>query len=268
MDIKKIIMLWVVSFLVMAAIVIYQRVTGPTYPITAKIEINSQSYKFSLPRTHPGEGDQIISLAIPDKSVKGKFISKRFKSNDEWQTVSMVRNHENLEASIPHQPTAGKIIYQIILESNGREFSLTQEPVIIRFNSGVPTIVLILHLFFLFASLTLSMRTGFEVIFKGNKVLLYAFLTVISLFIGGLIIGPIMQKFAFDAYWTGWPLGHDLTDNKTLVAFLFWLLALWRLKVNPEKPIWAIVAMVVTLIVFLIPHSVLGSELDYSKMPR
>ncbi|MCK4406396.1 MAG: hypothetical protein KAV44_01845, partial [Bacteroidales bacterium] len=91
-------------------------------------------------------------------------------------------------------------------------------------------------------------------------------ITTICLFIGGLILGPIVQKFAFDAFWTGWPWGHDLTDNKTIVAFIFWLIALIRLIKNKEKSGWALVASIVLLVIYLIPHSVLGSEIDYTQV--
>jgi uncharacterized BrkB/YihY/UPF0761 family membrane protein len=83
--------------------------------------------------------------------------------------------------------------------------------------------------------------------------------------IGGLILGPIVQKYAFDAYWTGWPFGHDLTDNKSLVAFIFWVIALAMLSRNRVRRTWVVVAAVVTLVVFMIPHSMLGSEIDYTK---
>jgi hypothetical protein len=82
--------------------------------------------------------------------------------------------------------------------------------------------------------------------------------------VGGLILGPVVQKYAFGAYWTGWPFGQDLTDNKTLVAWIFWAIALWRLHKNPANRTWPAIAMVVLLLVFLIPHSMFGSELDYS----
>ena len=44
------------------------------------------------------------------------------------------------------------------------------------------------------------------------------FLTMGSLFLGGMLLGPIVQNFAFGDYWTGIPFGWDLTDNKTLLA--------------------------------------------------
>ena len=84
------------------------------------------------------------------------------------------------------------------------------------------------------------------------------------MFFGGLIFGPVVQKFAFGAYWTGWPFGQDLTDNKTLIAFIFWVIALIRIWRNREKRGWILVAAIVLLVIFLIPHSMFGSELDYS----
>ena len=41
-----------------------------------------------------------------------------------------------------------------------------------------------------------------------------------TLGLGGMILGPIVQKYAFGAYWTGIPFGHDLTDAKNLVDAL------------------------------------------------
>ena len=75
-----------------------------------------------------------------------------------------------------------------------------------------------------------------------------------------------MQKFAFGVAWTGFPNGMDLTDNKTLIAFLFWIVALVAgRKGKPTRP-FVVAASVVTLLIFLIPHSLFGSEYDYSKI--
>lgn len=78
-------------------------------------------------------------------------------------------------------------------------------------------------------------------------------------------MGPITQKFAFGEYWTGVPFGFDLTDNKTLIAFIAWIVALWSIYKSKNPGRWILAAAVITLLVFLIPHSVLGSEIDYRK---
>ena len=45
--------------------------------------------------------------------------------------------------------------------------------------------------------------------------------------LGGMLLGPFVQKYAFGEFWTGWPNGHDLTDNKTLIMWLVWAAALY-----------------------------------------
>jgi hypothetical protein len=78
-----------------------------------------------------------------------------------------------------------------------------------------------------------------------------------------MILGPVVQKYAFGAYWTGWPWGTDLTDNKTAVAWLLWVAAFVTHRLGKDVTKLATVAALVTLLVYLIPHSMFGSELKY-----
>ena len=41
---------------------------------------------------------------------------------------------------------------------------------------------------------------------------------LLLLAVGGFILGPLVQNYAFGELWTGVPFGWDLTDNKTLIA--------------------------------------------------
>jgi hypothetical protein len=177
----------------------------------------------------------------------------------------LVREGNYLIAKIPHQPAAGKVSYDISFENKGTRYKIKDEPVIIRFRGGVPPWVLIPHIIFMFGAMLFSTRTSLEALTRGKNTFKFTIITVISLFIGGAFLGPMVQKYAFDAYWTGWPFGHDLTDNKTAVALLFWVIAMiviWRKK---ENRFWPIFAGIMLLIVYLVPHSVLGSEIDYTK---
>ncbi len=79
--------------------------------------------------------------------------------------------------------------------------------------------------------------------------------------LGGLIFGPWVQLYAFNELWAGVPFAWDLTDNKTLVAFLFWLLAYFMNR-KKESPVYTVVAAIVMLLVYSIPHSMYGSQLD------
>jgi hypothetical protein len=116
----------------------------------------------------------------------------------------------------------------------------------------------------MFMAMLYSTRTGIEALRKGDKTKNYTLITLSLLTAGGMFLGPVVQKYAFGALWTGWPFGQDLTDNKTLVAFLAWLVAYLRLRKNSTNRAWVVAAAIILLMVYLIPHSMFGSELDYN----
>lgn len=260
----KSIVLWFLSVVLMLGLAVYQRTTGPTYPSRGKIEMNGKNYSFKLLRTHDTGMDAPFEMEVPEDAT-ATFRFKRFKSHDEWTEVSLKPENGKIKAGIPQQPAAGKVEYEVIIQHQGKIIPLTDEPVVIRFKGAVPTFILYPHIFFMFFAMVFSIRTGFEAAFKRQNIYLFNIITMMLFLVGGLILGPIVQKYAFDAYWTGWPWGHDLTDNKTLLAFIFWFISFMVLRKNRQNRVWPIVAMLVMLAVYLIPHSVLGSEIDYTK---
>jgi hypothetical protein len=257
----KTILLFFFAFIFTAGLAIYQRMTGPTYPISGKIDINGETIKYKLLRTSDDPKDQKLKIKIADTSIKGEFTFRRFKSHDKWSVQSMIREGEDLVAFVPHQPPAGKVMYYITLNKK----QLNPEPTILRYKGAVPAYIIIPHVFFIFLAMFFAVVTLLEDIFKRKNVYLFTWLTVIFFFISGIILGPLMQEYAFGVLWTGWPFGHDLTDNKTLVSLIIWIIALYVLRKNRENRVWPIIAFVVMFVVFLIPHSVLGSEIDYNK---
>ena len=262
---------WTLAVVITLASGLYQRRTGPTYPLAGTAELAGQTIAYSLPRSHGGDGDQEIriptgSVPVP---VTGTMAWKRHKTNDTWVVVEMVADNGALVANLPHQPPAGKLDYRVTLRSGDANVHLPAEGgVVIRFRGDVPAAVLVTHIVVMFLSMLFSVRAGLEVWGTGKNLKPMMYVTLILMGIGGLVLGPIVQKYAFDAYWTGWPFGHDMTDNKTLVAFLAWGVAVVMLHRGARAGRWALGASVVTLIVFLIPHSVLGSELNYEEMDK
>ena len=262
-------MLWVLALVITLSAALYQRVTGPTWPVFGKVSIGGAQMKFRLNRSHAGEGDEEIRLPAPVQVSGGTLYLRRIPSNDPWTSLPMERDGEYLIGRIPHQPLAGKVMYRIeLIGKDGSRTQLTAEPVIIRFRGSVPAIVLVPHIVLMFAAMLFSNRAGLDVLLSGERVYRLSLYTFILLILGGLALGPVVQKYAFDAYWTGWPLGKDLTDNKTFFCTALWGLALWRTRRNPPAKGWVLAAALVTFAVFMIPHSMLGSEVDYTAAPR
>ncbi len=267
----KSILWWIFAVVFTIVMARYQKMTGPTYPVSGKATVNSKEYKYSMIRSAENDHDAEIALNIPDTSVKGTITYKRFKSDDAFSTVPLLRRNDTLYFMMPKQPAAGKMMYKIELQSGNEIVKLNagkDEFVVMRFKGAVPLYVLIPHILMMFLGLLFSTRTAIEALINGTRTYKLALWTLGFLILGGLILGPIVQKYAFGAYWTGWPFGHDLTDNKTLFMALAWVFAIYKLRKDPKNKIWPVIAAVMVLVVYLIPHSVLGSEIDYSKTPK
>lgn len=256
-------LLWLLAFVITFSVAFYQRMTGPTYPIRGEKKINETTVKFKLYRSHGGESDHEVKIKVENQNISGYIIYKRYKTDDSWTEVPMTRESVYLIGKLPHQPPAGKLLYKVMID----EISLTDEkPVIIRFRGDVPAAILILHVFFMFTAMFVSTRTGLQALDRSRNPRKYALWTTGLLFIGGMILGPLVQYFAFGDFWTGFPFGTDLTDNKTLIALIGWIAAVIAGRGGKPARGWVLGAAILLLVVYLIPHSLLGSELDYSKL--
>ena len=260
--------LWIIAFIITIATAYYQRVTGPTYPVKEKMTIDGSSISGVFDRSHDGDGNHLVEVKVTDTNVIGNLYWKRYKTNDDWNMILMKREDDKLSASLPHQPPAGKLLYNVVLQSGNSDITIPSEPVVIRFKGAVPLYFLIPHVIFMFMAMLLAARTGLEIFNKEPKFYKLTTYTLIILFVGGLILGPIVQKYAFGEFWTGVPFGIDLTDNKTLIAFIGWLVAFIAVQRNKNPKFWVVFAAILMFVIFLIPHSVLGSELDYNKYEK
>jgi hypothetical protein len=265
---KHKIVLWVLAIFITIASAVYQRITGPTYPIRGSIIMGEQTISYRLLRSEVTSKDAAVQLAVVDTTISGYVKYKRYRSHDDWSLIPLVREKELLTAYLPKQPAAGKIIYLVHLNRGSEEVSLTgTRPVILRFKGAVPGWILIPHILLIFLAMLLSNRTGLEALDSSGQSKKYMLWTIGLFGIGGLILGPAVQKCAFDSWWTGFPFGYDLTDNKTLIAMLGWLWAWFKNRKQQRQRGWIFFAAILMLAVYLIPHSLFGSELDYTQLP-
>jgi hypothetical protein len=255
-------LIWILAFLLTASAAVYQRLTGPTYPVKAVVNTGGQKFSVQFLRSHTGKTDCPVVLQISDIAVKGVLFYRKYPTKDEMTKVDLKREGDKLVAFLPNQPPAGKIEYKVVLAKGETPVMISAvAPIVIRFTGEVPKGVLYLHIFLMFLAMLLSNVTGMYALFKVDYYKLLAVLTFVTLLIGGLMLGPLVQKYAFNEWWTGVPFGWDLTDNKTLIAILAWSLALLMIR-NKRSTLWIIAASLVTIIIFSIPHSLYGSQLN------
>jgi hypothetical protein len=258
---------WFLAFIITVSAAVYQRMTGPTYPYRSQVQIESSDTSFRLPRSHETEKDCEVRIPTDIEGIQGRLLYKRFKTSDDWTQIAMTQDEEGLIASLPHQPAAGKLAYQVVLTHKEKDYPLTgKDPIVIRFKGHVPDYVLLPHILIMFLAMLFSTRAGIEALDPKSNPRKLVLWTTGLLFVGGIILGPLVQHFAFGSFWTGIPFGTDLTDNKTLIAMIGWIIALIMGRKGKPARGWVLGASALLLAVYLIPHSLFGSELDYSKL--
>ncbi len=260
---------WILAAVIMIVSAVYQRVTGPTYPVSGQAQLSGKTIRYKFDRSHPGSANAPVEVKTDDQAITGVLSWKRYKTGDVWTNVPMNFAGGVLKAELPHQPVAGKLVYRVELQLGDQRVSLPgPDPIVIRFRGDVPIWILIPHLVAMFGAMLFSARAGLEYFSKEPKFKNLTYWTLGFLFVGGFILGPLMQYYSFNAWWTGWPIGTDLTDNKTAVAFIAWLVAAIALNKAKNPKRWALAASIIMLVVYLIPHSVLGSELNYRELDK
>jgi hypothetical protein len=259
-------LVWLLAFIITAASAVYQRRTGPTYELRGAVEVGGARTAFELPRSAETSSDCEVGVAVAAPEVTGRILYRRSKTSDQWSEAPMIRQGDRLVGRLPKQPPAGKLDYRVILNDGARDVSLTGEtPVVIRFKGHVPLGVLLAHIIVMFAAMLVSTRAGLAALDKKDHPRVFGAWTLGFLFVGGFVLGPLVQKLAFGNWWSGVPFGWDLTDNKTLIAMVIWIIAMVAGRKGRGARAWILAAAVMMLIVFLIPHSLLGSELKYPE---
>jgi hypothetical protein len=258
--------LWLVAVAITLVSAWWQRTSGPTYPVATGVTLGGARHELVLERSHGGADDQPIRLVVPDPEVTGEVAWRRFPTGEPWNVEPLRREGDTLVAALPHQPPAGKLEYQVRLRRGAESAVAPAQPAVTRFKGDVPVAVLLPHILFMFAAMLVSNRAGLEALVGGGGVARLAVVTFGLLLLGGFVLGPAVQKYAFGEWWAGVPFGWDLTDNKTLMAGIAWLVAVLRLRGGRSARVAVVVAALVTIAVFAIPHSAWGSQLRWDEV--
>lgn len=264
--------LWILAVVLMLSSAVYQRRTGPSYPLRGEFHVAGESYAHRLIRTHETTGAAVVRIPQPLGVDEGRLYVKRFPTDDPFSPTPLVVEEGELLGVLPLEPAAGKLEYFVVLEApEGRVRVPEEGTAILRYKDPVPGLILVPHILLMFTAMLIGVRTALGALVNPAGIRTLAWITLGLMTIGGMILGPMVQKYAFGAYWTGWPLGTDLTDNKTLAMWLAWIAAVLVLRKRPSPRDWAgrgmvLLAAAVMMVVYLIPHSVRGSELDWTEL--
>ena len=149
------------------------------------------------------------------------------------------------------------------------------QPFVLKFIGAVPGFVLYSHIVLIFAGvffIALGSLYALKLVRDGIDVrsMSLSFLLAASvIFAGGYPIGFAMNHYAFGTVWEGVPFGTDATDNKTQLLFVYILFIIvaslgslikrkYVRNVYSNRTLgwFGIGALVLSLFIYLIPHSI------------
>lgn len=183
---------------------------------------------------------------------------------------------------IPSQPKKTKVYYYISIrdsEKNGLTLpdrvNRLNLPFMIKFKGKVTPAVLIAHIIAMFAGIFFIFMVLFYDIdlLRGKDVLKevsnLSLLATFFIFLGGMPLGWWVTYQTLGILWEGIPIGWDITDSKTLIIFLYWLILLYLMKGTIFKKnselnavgdkllgVLVLMGVILAFLLYLIPHSI------------
>lgn len=220
-----------------------------------------------------GEGPVLDMTA---SSTEGLTSIAYFASSEgsSYQADTLTLTESGFTGKLPVLPKGKRWYYHIDIIKDGQVVAKLPPngDQFIKFKGHVPAYVLVPHIFCMFATVFFGLLTVFSAFdFKRGKGELsrsvrYLLWTVIFVFVGGFPLGYWVAYLAFGQGWGGIPIGWDITDNKTVIIFLFWFVTLilarkglkgGRMAVSSGTYLaLTIISMIVSLVLFMVPHSI------------
>jgi hypothetical protein len=241
------ILIWILAIFLTLAVGFYQRIKSPATPLEVTITTGIQKIQFYYLRSYSGKDNCPIIVQIPDIAVSGFLYYRKFNSSEDVTKINLHRAGDKLLGLLPNQPPGGKLEYRIELFKNGELIKIgSGTPVVIQFIGDIPNFIFWVYVLLMLLTLLFSNISGLYALFNIGSAKFMSFLTMFSLILGGLIIGPLVHQFAFNNYWTGMPFNWNLAENTTLLSFAAWMIVLIRIR-KVDMKIWVLTASLITL---------------------
>jgi hypothetical protein len=227
----------------------------------------------------PGEPEIILQVAPPAEIDAA--VLHRVQGTEAFDTVGMSAISSGVwSARLPAGEKGDRREYGFeisMAEESGAGTSVATSHsgyYLIKYKGEVSVTVLVLHVLCMFAAFFFIVEAiigAFAMlIYKDDKEFTVAQTRWVLLFtfLGGVPLGMVLNRQRFGPLWEAVPFGTDITDNKTQIIIIFWLIIAalsWksfacrrtgRDAIGPGAFATAvIIASVLSLFLYLVPHS-------------
>jgi hypothetical protein len=232
-------------------------------------------------------GDEIPVISARVEGASEVRLVYKIGPDGEYRTVAMSpqpAEADVYQAAIPLHPKGIKAWYYLeaVASRELGEVMVTLpgknqgeiEPIKLKFEGEVPSYIIISHVLCIFGAIFCSVLALFSVVdMRKGKITLrqslkFPIWTLALLFLGFVPFGIAMNYFAFGVIWEAFPFGRDVTDNKSQIMMLFWLITLILVKgtlfgkgesknfiSKRSYSSLVIISFIANMIILAIPHS-------------
>ncbi len=255
--------LWIAALLIVLAVAAWQWQADTTHPKQGDVVVSGQTVTYRFLRSGTSGEPLRVTITAPEELI-GNLRWRPYPGEEAFESLSMLRDGEQLVGFLPSQPPGGRLEYSLALAGPS---GLTRVPadgaVVLQFQGSVPSFVLVPHVSILLLSILVGVRAGLGAAWALPDAARLSMLTLAGMTVGGMILGPIVHKLAFGAFWTGWPFGSDWGANGTVVMWLVWVVAVLAARAAHDVTdrfarTTVVGAALVTIVVSLAPRGAPG----------
>jgi hypothetical protein len=226
-----------------------------------------------------GPGEPAVRLLIdPAGDAEPFLLTTSAPRGDVGETPLVHIGNGVWEGRLPSRNKGERLYYAFRVDIPGQSsVRLPRDPdslFLVKYKGEITGFFLVLHVIFMFGAFFFMVQSfwGALRILSGSEgkpgtVQLVRWV-ILTTFVGGWPIGFILNYQRFGMLWEGFPFGYDITDNKTQIIFLFWIVTVLLVRgsffgggesrdsLGARGFAWAvIVSFVVSLTLYMVPHS-------------
>lgn len=269
------------GILITLLIFVVARRISKNRPTELEMSLGDIQITHSTVYEHVGPGQpEILLSVIPPVEIDAE-VRYRAPGTEEFETVGMSEISKGTwSARLPARDKGGRLEYGLRISSEktaeGGTATSSSEVgyYLIKFKGEVSVTIIILHVLCMFAAFFFIIEAllgAFAILFKGEErefVVAQSRWVLLFTFLGGWPLGFALNWQTYGVLWEGFPFGYDITDNKTQLIAIFWIIIAalsWKsfacrrtgrdLAGAGVYAVAVIIASILSLGLYLVPHS-------------
>lgn len=247
---KRSIILWTSSILLVFLLFYINQITGSEYPLTGVISIDNSEVLYRLERTGLSKAPIKILIQSDNQNLKG-FLEWRY-SDKKWRKTNLIFSDGAYSAIMPAQSVGQKIFYRIHFIQGKTQKTIPANGLIeMKIKGKIPGMLNFYYYLFLIAGMLLAVRTGMEYFNEQPKIKKLAFVTIFFFF-GYLIFTPLQLSYEIGAINHFVPHISELFNLQPILFLLVWLCATIAIFQSKYSKIISLTAGLISIVILFI----------------